>query len=108
MTPDAGRVAAIAALGYTDREAAFLDRVARHSGYFVRRQFLQYIGRATGQTVVDFTRKLVWRRHATVQTFCHVAQIVSMAVAFIQNSENKQSGRHIIPQYILCRIYYDV
>ena len=78
MTADVDRLAAIVALGYTEREAAFLDRVARHSGYFVRRQFLQFIGRASGQTVVDFTAKLVARRHATVQTYCHAAHVVHL------------------------------
>lgn len=78
MTAEARRVAALADLGYTTREAAFLDRVARHSGYFVRRQFLQWIDRAVGQTVLDFTRKLVWRGHAQVQTFCRAAQVVHL------------------------------
>lgn len=67
------------ALGYTAREAAFLTRVARHGGYFLRRQFLEWIGRHHGQTVVDFTARLVARRHATVQTFCRSTHVYHLS-----------------------------
>jgi hypothetical protein len=79
MSIDAARLQAVEALGYTPREAAFLVCVAQHSGYFVRRQFLQWIGRQQGQTVVDFTDRLVSRRHATVQTFCRTTQVYHLS-----------------------------
>jgi len=79
MTQVAAHESAIRALGYTAREAAFLTCVARHSGYFVRRQFLEWIGRQRGQTVVDFTDRLVSRRHATVQTFCRTTRVYHLA-----------------------------
>ena len=53
------RIDAIAALGYTRREAAFLNLVGQHGGYFLRRHFLSFTGQQAGQAVVDFTRLLV-------------------------------------------------
>jgi hypothetical protein len=79
MTVDHTDLEAIGALGYTPREAAFLALVARHSGYFVRRQFLQWIGSGPGQTVVDFTQKLLVRRHATLQTFCYATHVYHLS-----------------------------
>ena len=79
MTLDHTARDAISTLGYTPREAAFLALVAHHSGYFVRRQFLQWIGSGPGQTVVDFTHKLLVRRHATVQTFCYATHVYHLS-----------------------------
>jgi hypothetical protein len=36
---DAERINALQALGYNEREAAFLCLAALHSGYFLRRQY---------------------------------------------------------------------
>ncbi len=79
MTSTVAQEAAVRALGYTSREAAFLTHVARHSGYFVRRQFLEWIGRQQGQTVVDFTERLVSRRHATMHTFCRTTHVYHLS-----------------------------
>jgi hypothetical protein len=87
MTTEQTSVQAIAALGYTSREAAFLVHVARHSGYFVRRQFLRWIGRQQGQTVVDFTDRLVARRHATVQTFCRTTHVYHLSAKALYGGE---------------------
>jgi hypothetical protein len=66
-------------LGYTEREARFLVLVARHGGYFLRRQFCDFAGITKGRTDVAFTRQLVARRHASVHTFCHAAQVFHLA-----------------------------
>ena len=38
------RARALQALGYTEREAQFVELAALHSGYFVRRQFNAFVG----------------------------------------------------------------
>src|SRR6516164_8383831 len=89
MTSDEARVTEVGALGYTPRESAFLTCVARHSGYFVRRQFLEWIGRQHGQTVVDFTDRLVSRRHATVQTFCRTTQVYHLSAKALYTGDTE-------------------
>jgi hypothetical protein len=43
--------------GYTEREAAFLYAVAIHSGYFLRRQFCEFVDRQRGSISTHFLRK---------------------------------------------------
>lgn len=50
-------IPALQALGYTEREAAFLYLVANHSGYFLRRQFDWFIDRNKGSIVSRFIAK---------------------------------------------------
>lgn len=61
MTDDPIR--AIESLGYTQREAAFLFLVGRHSGYFVRRQFDYFIDRLKGAVATNFLAKAARAGH---------------------------------------------
>ena len=47
---NAERIQALQRLGYTEREAAFLCLAALHGGYFLRRQYAQFLGREDGGT----------------------------------------------------------
>ena len=60
----AERTEAIAAFGFTERQARFLVEVLIHSGVFVERQYCTYAGIAHGQKTTDFLRTLVERGHA--------------------------------------------
>jgi hypothetical protein len=51
-------------LGYTPEEARFLYLAAMHSGYFVRRQFGDFICSDGGGTVARFIEKVVGKGHA--------------------------------------------
>jgi hypothetical protein len=64
----AGRVNAIAAFGFTERQTRFLVHVLVHSGVFLERQYCAFAGIAHGQKTHDFLAKLVERRYATVIT----------------------------------------
>ena len=44
MTTGDERIARLEELGYTEREAAFLVLAALHSGYFLRRQYQEFLG----------------------------------------------------------------
>ena len=70
---------ALVARGYTQREAAFLRLVAHHGGYFIRRHYGDFIGRAHGDTTTRFLDKLVDRGDATVQTFCRSTRVLHLA-----------------------------
>ena len=68
----AERVSAIAALGFTERQAAFLVLVMLHSGVCVGRQYCAFAGIVRGQKMADFFQKLVARRYATPLSLIHI------------------------------------
>ncbi|MGA2877628.1 MAG: hypothetical protein ABSG13_01625 [Bryobacteraceae bacterium] len=51
--------------GYDANEAGFLALAAIHSGYFVRRQFAEFLGQERGGNAQRFIEKLLQKRHAT-------------------------------------------
>lgn len=59
------RVDAVARLGFTPRQAAFLVTVALHSGVCLARHYCTFAGVVWGQIVRDFFAQLVKRRVAT-------------------------------------------
>ena len=59
------RMEAIAAFGFTERQARFLLHVLLHSGVFVGRQYAAFAGITHGQKVHDFLEKLLVRRFVT-------------------------------------------
>ena len=60
----AERVEVIKGFGYNEREAAFLCRAALHGGYFLRRQYADFMGKETGGTVNALAEKLLEHNHA--------------------------------------------
>ena len=62
---NAQRMEAIAAFGFTERQARFLLNVLLHSGVFVERQYCSFAGIVHGQKSTDFLKALVERRFAT-------------------------------------------
>jgi hypothetical protein len=59
------RAQALAARGFTDRQARFLVQVLLHAGVFVERQYAHFAGITHGQKTTDFLARLVDRQHAT-------------------------------------------
>jgi hypothetical protein len=62
---NAERMEAVAAFGFTERQARFLLNVLLHSGVFVERQYCSFAGIVHGQKSTDFISSLVERRFAT-------------------------------------------
>jgi hypothetical protein len=62
------RVNAVAAFGFTERQARFLIRVLVHAGVFLERQYCTFAGVVHGQKSHDFLTRLVGRGYATVIT----------------------------------------
>src|SRR5882757_9138324 len=56
-------------LGYTEREASFLYLVAVHSGYFLRRQFDQFIDRQSGAIAQQFLLRARRKGHIAALDF---------------------------------------
>ena len=65
------RIEAIRSFGYTEREARFLELVALHSGYFLRRQYNQFLGLKRGGTTAALIRKLLMKRQVEVEPSCN-------------------------------------
>lgn len=63
MAPREG-IARLEQYGYTPDEAGFLFLAALHSGYFLRRQFNEFLCQERGANAQRFVEKLVARRHA--------------------------------------------
>jgi hypothetical protein len=61
------RIQAIAKLGFTPRQSAFLATVALHSGVCLMRQYAKFAGLVFGQAIRDFFALLVKRRFATAR-----------------------------------------
>jgi hypothetical protein len=61
---NADRSQAVAAFGFTERQARFLVDVMIHSGVFVERQYCTFAGIVHGQKTHDFLQKLVERGYA--------------------------------------------
>ena len=55
------RVNAVAAFGFTERQARFLVRVLVHAGVFLERQYCTFAGVVHGQKSHDFLARLVER-----------------------------------------------
>ena len=66
MTAHTDRARVLEEFGYTARQAHFLTLVALHGGYFLRRQYVAFTGRAHGQATVRFIAKAVAREHIRV------------------------------------------
>jgi hypothetical protein len=62
---NAQRMDAIAAFGFSERQARFLLHVLLHSGVFVERQYCSFVGIVHSQKSTDFLKTLVERRFAT-------------------------------------------
>jgi|SRR5579883_1931856 hypothetical protein len=62
-------IARLQPYGYTREEAQFLSLAALHSGYFVRRQFNEFLGQQRGGHAQRFIEKLLARRHAQCERY---------------------------------------
>jgi transcriptional regulator PpsR len=74
---NAQRMEAVAAFGFTERQARFLLNVLLHSGVFVERQYCAFAGIVHGQKSTDFIKTLVDRRFRANQAFLDLVQVVS-------------------------------
>ena len=66
MTLDYDPIASLESIGYLEREASFLYLVAVHSGYFLRRQFCQFVQGERGALPTRFLEKATRLHHIRV------------------------------------------
>jgi hypothetical protein len=94
----AARSRTLTRFGYTDRQAMFLSAVAAHSGYFLRRQFMEFIGRGHGAVTVTFLRAVLMRGHAVVARLRNHSQVYHLVhksiYATLGNPNSRNRRRH--------------
>ena len=96
MTLDYDPIASLESIGYLEREASFLYLVAVHSGYFLRRQFCQFVQGERGALPTRFLEKATRLHHIRVIE-CgrgrHIYHLKSKLVYRILDQENSQNRR---------------
>src|SRR6516225_8052673 len=100
-------VNAIRSLGYTADEARFLYVVATHSGYFVPRQFVAFIGVSWGKRPDNFTNKLERHGHATWREYLDmggVYHLFSKTLYRLIDRENLRNRRRHSTEFIRTRL----
>ena len=63
------KIEVLKAFGYTEAEARFLYIVATHSGYFLARQFLNFVGAKRGYRTHSLAQKLVTLGHGAMREY---------------------------------------
>ena len=95
---NAERCEALKKLGYTDREATFLCLAALHGGYFVRRQYCDFIGKEIGGTATALVEKLLAQQYAVAVTALNNTKIYHLAskpfYAVIGETDNRNRREH--------------
>src|ERR1700730_354878 len=101
------QIQTIQTLGYCQPEAQFLRLVALHSGYFVRRQFLRYIGAQRGKRAQDFIDELIGRGHACREVFRedrHLFRLQSKVIYEALGGEDNRNRRGHEPSTMRLRL----
>ncbi len=90
-------------LGYTPREAGFLGTAALHGGYFMRRQYTQFLGKALGGTAASLIEKVLAKGHARVATYggnTHVHHLAARPFYAALGQEDNRNRRLRQPETI--------
>jgi hypothetical protein len=101
------QIRTIQALGYSQPEAQFLRLVALHSGYFVRRQFLRYMGAQRGKRAQDFIDELIGRGHACREVFRgdrHLFRLQSKVIYEALGEQDNRNRREHQPSTVRLRL----
>lgn len=92
------RIAALKSMGYTEREAQFLCLAALHGGFFLRRQYCDFIGKEIGGTAAALVEKLLDQRHAVAISALNHTKIYHLGsrpfYAAIGETDNRNRREH--------------
>jgi hypothetical protein len=93
LTPSE-RIQALGRLGYSEREAAFLCLAALHGGYFLRRQYCRFLGKAAGGTAATLIEKLLDNGHAKGTTFAGNVHIYHLSAPPLYAALGQEDNRN--------------
>jgi hypothetical protein len=97
MTVDLDRCHALEMLGYTARQAQFLVLVARHGGYFLRRQYVAFTGTGHGLAAVRFLAQCVAREHIRVLPYGRQSHVFHLYARPLYASIGEEDNRNRRP-----------
>ena len=107
MTLNYDPIASLESIGYLERESSFLYLVAVHSGYFLARQFCQFVNRDRGALPTRFLEKASRLHHIRVIE-CgrgrHIYHLVSKPVYAALGRRDSQNRRIKGDAYIKSRL----
>ena len=96
-----GAIRSLRELGYTEREAEFLCIVAIHSGFFLQRQFMQFVDVAGRGPATYFIKKAIQNKHVRehlpergTQKVYHLFSRTIYATLGRENSRHRKAGRY--------------
>ncbi|MCB9385188.1 MAG: hypothetical protein H6509_11270 [Bryobacterales bacterium] len=84
---------ALEKLGYTAREAKFLLLVARHSGYFLRRQYQMFIG-SRGGAEGRFLKRALAAGHVRVARYSNRTELYHLSARHIYRVTGDEDNRN--------------
>jgi len=84
-------------LGYTARQAQFLVLVARHGGYFLRRQYVAFTGTGHGLAAVRFLAQCVAREHIRVLPYGRQSHVFHLYARPLYASIGEEDNRNRRP-----------
>ncbi|MDQ6706561.1 MAG: hypothetical protein M3Z85_11365, partial [Acidobacteriota bacterium] len=90
----AERIAALHGFGYDRDEARFLSISALHSGYFLRRQFLFFVGGTKGWKDVVLLNKLKANIHCRVTAYRHNRMVYHLSAKPLYDALGEKDNRN--------------
>lgn len=93
MIPDADRSRVLQGFGYTPRQAHFLVLVALHGGYFLRRHYVAFTGRAHGQAAVRFIANATARGHLQARPHGRQGQVFHLCARSLYAAIGQEHNR---------------
>lgn len=88
------RIRALERLGYSEREAAFLCMAALHGGYFLRRQYADFLGKSVGGTAAVLIEKVLAKGHAKGTTFAANTYIYHLCARPVYAAIGQEDNRN--------------
>ena len=111
MRIPAETIASLRQFGYTAREAEFLYIVATHSGFFLQRQFMQFVDVAGRGPATYFLKKAIEKKHVRehlpergTQKVYHLFSRTIYAPLGKENSRHRRPGRYGLLEKAAVRI----
>src|SRR5690242_10717877 len=97
-SPDA---IALQRFGYTQLEAAFLRLAALHSGYFLRRQYAQFLGGKNNGNVTQLVQRALANAHVKTSTWRQNTQLYHLCTRSFYAALGQGDNRNRRPRALL-------
>ena len=88
------RIDSLTCLGYSRREAEFLCLAALHGGYFLRRQYWEFIGQESGSAAAALLEKLQGKKHVVARSALNQTKIYHLVSRTFFNAIGESDNRN--------------